>query len=141
MILVLVVSRILKQWRESMLKALGRLFLACIFVSSGADTFLNPDGRASKVAAAGIPSPREATILNGIVMIVAGSMLALDIAPKLAAVLLAGALIPTTLVGHPFWNEQDSESRMGQQIHFLKNLAILGGLLTVMAEKKVCRQS
>ena len=119
-----------------MLKTLARLFLATMFISGGADTFINPDGRASKVAAAGIPNPRQATILNGAIMVVAGSMLALDIAPKLSATLLAGVLIPTTFVGHPFWSVDDPRDRANQQVHFLKNLAMLGGLLTVLAEKK-----
>jgi len=118
-----------------MLKTLARLFLASIFIIGGANTFINPDGRASKVAAAGIPKPRQATILNGALMVVAGSMLALDIAPKLSAALLAGLLIPTTFVGHPFWKEQNPRDRANQQVHFLKNLVMLGGLLTVLAEK------
>ena len=118
-----------------MFKTLGRLFLASMFIQGGANTFLNPDGRASKVAAAGIPNPRQATILNGRVMVVAGSMLALDVMPKLAAALLAGALIPTTFVGHPFWNENNPGGRVNQQVHFLKNLSMLGGLLTVLADR------
>src|SRR5436190_19296225 len=119
-----------------MFKTLGRMFLASMFIFGGANTFMKPDGRAGKVAAAGIPNPRQAAILNGAIMVVAGSMLALDIAPKLSATLLAGTLIPTTFVGHPFWNEDDPGMRANQQTHFLKNLAMLGGLLTVLSEKK-----
>lgn len=119
-----------------MFKTLARLLLAAMFISGGADTFIKPDGRASKVAAAGIPQPRQATILNGALMVVAGVMLALDIAPKLAATLLAGLLIPTTFVGHPFWSVDDPKDRANQQVHFLKNISMLGGLLTVLAEKE-----
>lgn len=118
-----------------MFKTLGRLSLASIFISGGANTFINPDGRASKVAAAGIPKARQSTILNGAVMVVGGSLLALDIAPKLSAMLLIGSLIPTTFVGHPFWNEENATNRAGQQTHFLKNLGLIGGLLTVLTEK------
>jgi putative oxidoreductase len=118
-----------------MFKTLGRLFLAWIFISGGASVFANPDGRASKVAAAGIPKARQSTILNSFVMIVAGSLLGLDIAPKLSALALVGSLIPTTLVGHPFWNEENPANRAGQHAHFLKNLGLIGGLLTVLTEK------
>jgi uncharacterized membrane protein YphA (DoxX/SURF4 family) len=118
-----------------MFKTLGRLFLASIFIYGGANTFISPDGRAKIVEGAGIPMARQATILNGIIMVVAGSMLALDLMPKLAAVLLAGSLIPTTFVGHPFWKEQHHGNRAGQQVHFLKNAGLFGGLLTVLAEK------
>lgn len=57
-------------------------------------------------------------------------MLALGIASRAAATVLAGSLVPTTLVGHPFWK---AEARAAQKIQFTKNLAMLGGLLLVMA--------
>ena len=43
--------------------------------------------------------------------------------------MLAGTLVPTTAVGHPFWNESDPASRQNQTIHFLKNVSLIGGLL------------
>lgn len=119
-----------------MIKSLGRLLLGAIFISGGANTFINPDQRALKVAKAGIPQPREATILNGATMVVAGTALSLGIAPKLAATALIATLIPTTFVGHPFWQEENPANRAGQQIHFLKNMAILGGLLFVLTDKE-----
>ncbi len=119
-----------------MFTTLGRLFLSAIFISGGANVFMNPDGRAQKVAAAGIPAPRSATILNGAVMAVAGTTLAAGIAPKLSALALLGTLIPTTFVGHPYWQETDQMTRANQQIHFLKNAGMMGGLLMVLAQKK-----
>ena len=68
-------------------------------------------------------------------MTIAGGMLGLGIAPRAAAAVLAVSLVPTTLVGHPFWNEK-GEARVAQQTHFMKNLAMLGALLLVMAEEE-----
>jgi hypothetical protein len=48
---------------------------------------------------------------------------------RLAALALIGSLIPTTLAGHRFWEEADEAKRAQQQIHFLKNLGLLGGLI------------
>ena len=119
----------------STIRSLSRFLLALIFISGGSNVFINPDRRAEKVAAAGIPQPREAAMLNGAIMTIAGMMLALGIAPRLAALALLGTLIPTTVVGHPFWKETTPAERATQQTHFLKNLAIMGGLLAVLAEK------
>lgn len=119
----------------SMVKTLGHMMLGSMFISGGAGAFSNPDARAAKVANAGIPEPRQATILNGAVMTVAGGALAAGIMPKLAAISLIGALLPTTFVGHPFWDEEEGGPRVNQQIHFLKNVAMLGGLLLVLVEK------
>ena len=48
-----------------------------------------------------------------------------------AAGVLALTLIPATLGGHRFWEEQEPGKRAQQQFHFLKNVAIPGGLLLV----------
>jgi len=67
--------------------------------------------------------------LNGAVHLVGGAMLSIGKAPRLAASALALSLVPTTLAGHPFWSEHDPARRQDAQLHFLKNLALLGGLL------------
>ena len=66
--------------------------------------------------------------------IVAGTMLAFGKFPRLASTALAASLVPTTLAGHRFWEEDDPEVRAQQQIHFLKNVGLLGGLLIAAAD-------
>jgi len=50
---------------------------------------------------------------------------------------LAACLIPTTFVGHPYWKEENPAAKANQKIHFLKNLAMLGGLLVVIGGEGV----
>jgi uncharacterized membrane protein YphA (DoxX/SURF4 family) len=57
--------------------------------------------------------------------------LALNIRPALASIILAAALLPTTLVGHAFWTK-DCDGRQDQVVHFVKNLAVLGGLMALI---------
>lgn len=111
------------------------LLLSGIFIIGGWGTFSNPGGRPKKVAAAGIPQPERAVVLNGAIMILAGILLGLGIAPKIAATLLIGCMIPTTIVGHSFWKEEPGPGRENHVIQFLKNLGLIGGLLMVLAEK------
>lgn len=120
---------------KSMLKTLGHLLLSGIFITGGADAFLKPGGRATKVSNAGIPEPEQAVVLNGAVMVAGGTALALGFFPKLAALLLIGSLVPTTLVGHAFWKEKDATSIKNQQTQFMKNLGLIGALLLVLREK------
>lgn len=68
------------------------------------------------------------------VKIVAGSMLALGRFPRLASTALAASLVPTTLAAHRFWEETDEARKAEQQIHFLKNVGMLGGLLIAAAD-------
>ena len=74
-------------------------------------------------------------VLNGAAMVIGGAMLALDIVPKLTAAALIGSLVPTTLVGHAFWNEESEAGRKAQQTQFMKNLGLIGGLLLGLAAK------
>lgn len=67
--------------------------------------------------------------INGAVQVVAGLALATGHFPRLAALVLAGTLGPTTVAGHAFWDEVDPQRRQEQQIHFIKNVSMAGGLL------------
>jgi putative oxidoreductase len=119
-----------------MLRKLGQVLLAGIFVKGGTDAFLEPGGRVQLVEAVGLPNPRTAVELNGVAMAVGGTMLALDVAPKLVATVLIGSLVPTTLVGHAFWKVEEKKARDMQQIQFLKNLGLIGGLLLILCQKE-----
>jgi putative oxidoreductase len=65
--------------------------------------------------------------------IVCGLALLLGFQTRAASLLLFLYLIPTTLIFHNFWAEQRPEQQK-QMINFLKNLAIMGGLLKFAAE-------
>ena len=128
-----------------LLRPLSRAAVAGTFVALGWDAFLEPGGRPAKAAAFGVPNPELATVLNGGAMVVAGVALAAGVAPRLMAAALAGLLVPTTVAGHPFWNETEPRARIQQRIQFLKNLAMLGGLVEIAASegparKKPCKE-
>jgi uncharacterized membrane protein YphA (DoxX/SURF4 family) len=115
------------------LSRLGRFCLALIFIAGGWDAASAPGDRPAKLAALGLPQPEMLVRANGVLMLIAGSALALGHWPRMPAAVLAGLLVPTTFVGHPFWQETTPAGRAAQQAHFLKNLGLLGGLLVVFA--------
>jgi putative oxidoreductase len=119
----------------------ARPLLAGMFVYGGLDAFRNPAGkvpRAEKVAPdiaglVGIDADTEQLVqFNGAVQVGAGITLALGIFPRVSALLLAGSLVPTTLAGHRFWEEEDDAAKAQQTIQFLKNAGLMGGLLLVL---------
>ncbi len=63
--------------------------------------------------------------------LVGGLLLLLGVREKLGAGLLVLFLIPTTVLFHQFWF-LDGSMRELQQTMFLKNLAIIGGLMMVL---------
>lgn len=119
----------------SMIRSLSHFLLSVIFIGGGSSAFATPGHRVDTVAKAGIPEPETAVKLNGAAMVIGGTLLGLSITPKLASLLLLGTLLPTTFVGHPFWQEEDKQKYAMQRTQFLKNLGLIGGLLLVLSEK------
>ncbi|HEX6510422.1 MAG TPA: DoxX family protein [Chloroflexota bacterium] len=111
----------------------GRLLLALPFVLGGWEAAREPGPRVGQAAATGVPNPEMAVRANGIIMVIAGIALAFGRLPRWAAAVLALVLVPTTIAGHAFWKETESQKRTGQLTHFLKNVSMIGGLLGVVA--------
>jgi putative oxidoreductase len=126
------------------LRTVARGMLGAIFVASGAQALSNPDfhvPQAKRVTDRIVPAlektnPRLASDtrtlvrINGAVQLAGGLLLTTRWAHRPAAVVLAASLVPTTVAGHPFWlDDGDAAHRRGQQVHFLKNLGLFGGLL------------
>jgi uncharacterized membrane protein YphA (DoxX/SURF4 family) len=126
-------------------RPVGRALFAGIFVYAGTDAVREPGPKAKKAAVVTEPmmralgvsfDPQTLVRVNGAVQVGAGTLLALGRVPRLAATILAGSTLLTTLAGHRFWEEDDDGRRAQQTIHFFKNLAILGGLLEIVAAKR-----
>ncbi|MFY1674301.1 DoxX family protein [Plantactinospora sp. WMMB334] len=129
-------------------RTVARTLLSTIFVVSGARAVTNPElyvERAKRVAGRvtpvlqgiheGIPTdPQSLVRVNGAAQLLGGLMLATGRFPRPAAALLAGTLVPTTLAAHPFWEHDDPAERRTQQIHFMKNLGLMGGLLLAISD-------
>jgi putative oxidoreductase len=128
-------------------RSAARAMLASVFVIGGARVLINPESRvdaAKRVTDRVKPliermDPRLPTDARTLVRLKAGSdvaaglLLATGRLTRPAAAVLAANLIPTTLAGHPFWVMPKPE-RSVQQMNFLKNLGLLGGLLLAAAD-------
>ena len=122
---------------------LARGLLAGVFVVGGINQVKGAHLLADKVEAAkeeyGVVldvAGEDLVRLNGAGMALAGGALALGIAPRLSAAALIGLLVPTTIVGHPFWKIEDKAKRRTAVTGTLNNSAIIGGLMLVRARRK-----
>ena len=114
----------------------GQALLGVMFMKLGFDAARRPGPRVDKAAALSLPlEPEVAVRVNGAAMMAGGAALVLDKVPRLAALGLVGAMIPTTLAGHAYWELEGAE-RKAQQIQFLKNAGIVGGLLLVLTTRR-----
>jgi putative oxidoreductase len=110
----------------------GRILLSVIFLLSGITKIMHWSATADSMAAHGMGA--VGLLLAGAILVevLGGLALLLGWQMRAAAVVLFLYLIPTTLIFHNFWAHQGAEHQ-NQMIHFLKNLAIMGGLLEACA--------
>lgn len=119
-----------------LVRRLGQAGLGIMFVKLGSDAALEPGGRPVKAAEFGVSNPELAVRLNGATMVLGGLALAFDILPRVAALTLAIVMVPTTLAGHAFWKSTDPAAQKRDQIQFLKNIGLIGGLLVLASSKR-----
>jgi len=110
---------------------LGRILIAALFLRSGFGKITGFSAVAAGMTNKGLPFA-EVLLMSAIVFEIAGSLaLVLGWKARWGALLLILFTIPATLIYHDFWNMEGGEYRR-QFSHFMKNLAIIGGLLVVM---------
>jgi uncharacterized membrane protein YphA (DoxX/SURF4 family) len=120
------------------LRRVARPLLGTIFVWGGMNALkhLEAHAQAAKpvLDAMGETDHREMVKLDAMVKIGAGIAFAAGVFPRLTALVLTGSLVPTTLAQHRFWEIEDPQERAAQQVQFMKNLGLAGGLLLAAAD-------
>ena len=109
---------------------IGRGLLGLIFLISGIGKIGRFAAVAGYMASKGLPMS-ELLLAGTIALEVLGGLsLILGWKARFAAGAFILFLIPTTLIFHPYWSA-DAASYSNQLNHFLKNLAIMGGMFYV----------
>ncbi|OZI66998.1 DoxX family protein [Bordetella genomosp. 11] len=104
----------------------SRILLAALFLIAGVGKLAAPAGTMAYIASAGLPFPTLSYVVAVIVEVGGGVLLVLGYRARLVAAILAVFTVVTALVFHSALGDA------GQQVNFLKNLAIAGGLLQVV---------
>jgi putative oxidoreductase len=122
----------------AIVRRIARPLLASIFIYGGIDALRNAEAKvpaADKLVSTLPPklpvvgTTKQLVQADAAAKILGGTMLALGRLPRLSSLGLAASIIPTTLAGHRFWEEKDPAKRKMQQLQFVKNASILGGVL------------
>lgn len=114
------------------LSLLGRILIAMIFLVSGFGKIGGFQGLISQIASKGFPVPEVFAVTVIVVELAGGLMLVLGWKARWAALALAAFTAVVTVFFHNFWAMPEAQKMM-QQTHFMKNAAIIGGLLFVVA--------
>ena len=81
----------------------------------------------------GVPFPAFAQGISGLMLLLGGLSLVFGFYPTVGIVLLVAFLVPVSLMMHNFWKLEDAQARMADRINFMKNMALAGALLMLLA--------
>jgi putative oxidoreductase len=110
----------------------GRILLALIFIISGFGKIMGFDATLGYIRSAGLPFAQLSAMAAIVVELGGGILLVLGWKARWAAAALFVFVLVAALYFHAFWASPPDQAMM-QQIQFMKNLAIMGGMLYVMA--------
>jgi len=111
---------------------IGRVLLAFMFVYSGFGKIGGFERTAANIASKGLPLPEIGAAIAIAVELGGGLMLALGWKTRCAALAIAVFTLAAAVLFHNFWTMTDQAMRTNQ-IMFLKNITIIGGMLMVVA--------
>ncbi len=111
---------------------LARVLLALMFVLAGLSKFGNLAGTAGYIASNGLPMPMLLAVLTAAVEVVGGVLLIVGFQARIAALALALFTLLASILFHNFW-AMPADQAFVQQLMFMKNLAVAGGLLFVFS--------
>jgi putative oxidoreductase len=117
---------------QSQALLVGRILIAVLFLVFGIRAVLGFTGSVGYFTKLGFPAPQAMVILSILVHIGGGVLLLVGWQTRRAAWLLIALVVIATLMAHRFW-ESEPAQYVGQLTSFLKNVAIVGGLLYVAA--------
>ena len=111
---------------------LARIFIAALFLVAGARKVLGYAGTVGYLTKLGFPAADAFAVIAIIIEIGAGLMLVLGWRTRWAAWILIVFVAVATAMAHRFW-QFDAAQQINQLNHFLKNIAVIGGLLFVVS--------
>lgn len=110
----------------------ARVLIALLLVPSGWGKIGGFAGTVGYIASKGVPLPEVCAAIGIIAELGVGLMLLFGFKTRWAALALLVYLLVITPIFHAFWGAPPAQ-HMVQFLHFYKNLAIAGGLMSIVA--------
>ena len=117
---------------QNPLSLTGRVLLAVLFLPAGLSKIGGFAGTVGYITSKGLPFPELAAVAAIVLEVAGGLALLLGFGTRWAALALAGFTLVATVIFHNYW-AMPAAQQMVQQLMFMKNIAVVGGLLTLAA--------
>ena len=110
----------------------GRILLSLMFVLAGCSKIAGFAGTVGYMQSKGVPAPELLAVLTILLEVGGGLALMFGFMTRWAALALAVFTVVASLIFHNFWAVPDAQ-KMVQNLMFMKNLSVVGGLLVLAA--------
>ena len=117
---------------QNPLSLIGRALLALLFIPAGFSKIAGFSGTVGYIASKGVPLPEVAAALAIAIELGLGLLLLVGLQARWAALGIAIFTFVISFIFHNFWGVP-AEQVIAQQQAFFKNIAVVGGLLMVVA--------
>ena len=121
------IDRLIERHRDVLI-LVARVLMMSLFVISGFGKIADFGGTVDYMQYVNAPLPQVAAVVAIVMELFVGLALLVGFRVRVLALALLVFVAGTSLIGHPFWT-MTGDSRDLNQVQFLKNLAIMGGLL------------
>jgi len=111
---------------------IGRILIGILFLVAGIMKAMNIAGTTAYMTRLGFPAPELMAYLSTLIEVASGVLLIIGWQTRRVAWLLIVYVLIATGMAHRFW-EYDQAQRVNQINHFLKNLALIGAMLYIVA--------
>jgi putative oxidoreductase len=117
---------------QSPLALAARVLMALLFVPAGFSKIAGFAGTAGYIGSMGLPLPELGAVIAIVVELGLGLALLVGFQTRIAALVIAVFTVAAGVIFHAYWS-MPAEQVMINQIMFMKNIAIAGGLLALVA--------
>jgi len=117
---------------QNPLSFIGRVLIALLFIPAGFAKIGGFVGTAGYIAAMGVPLPEVAAAIAIAVELGLGILLLIGFQTRWAALGIAIFTFVITFILHKYWGIP-ADMVMAQKMNFFKNMAAVGGLLSIAA--------
>ncbi len=110
----------------------GRMLLALMFILAGWSKLTGIEGTAGYIASGGLPFATALAVIVGALELFGGLAIAFGFQARWAALALGLFTLAASALFHKFW-AVPADQAFVQQLMFMKNLSVAGGLFTLAA--------
>ncbi len=110
---------------------LSRIAMAAIFLPSAFQKLTHLSGFAGYLMQHGVPAVEVLAPIGACVEFFGALLILTGTRLRWAALLMALFTLTAALISHRFWELTDAAARANQHIHFMKNIAMIGGFLSL----------